>query len=207
MKTIIFTLLCFVCSNICAQAVATDLQNKLANLQNMSADFTQVVSEESGQVLQKTAGKMLLQRPNKFKWQTTSAPAQLIITNGKMLWIYDVELKQVTIKNFAASIKQTPLWFLLNSPKNLLKDFTVSKIKNNTTTINWYRLEPKNKGSNSISILVGFLKNNLQRVMFVNQLGQKTMLLFTNIIVNKKVAENFNFIIPADVDVIDETKI
>lgn len=190
---------------LCAQPASVDLQNKLFGLQNMSADFQQTVVEADGTVLQKTSGKMALARPNKFSWQTTSGIEQLIITNGERLWIYDPQLKQVTIRSLTASINQTPLLLIMNSSGNLNKNFIIEKIKS-TDGKDWFRLKSKNKNDVFTSITVVFSGVEIQQLFFVNQLGQKTNLIFTNIKINQKNIINFNFLIPKDVDVIDELK-
>ena len=40
----------------------------------------------------------------------------------------------------------------------------------------------------------------------MNQLGQKTNLLFSNIIINQPNIADFDFVIPSGVDIIDELK-
>jgi outer membrane lipoprotein carrier protein len=200
-KLLIFTLSFLIIGNLCAQPAVQTLQNKLVGLQNMSADFQQIVAEKDGTVLQKTSGKMALERPNKFRWETTSEPKQLIITDGKKLWIYDPGLKQVTIRGLTAGISQTPLLLLINSPGDLAKNFIISKMNRPG---DWFQLKPKDKTNMFTSIVVGFDNNNLKQINFVNQLGQKTNLLFSNIIVNQPNIANFNFVIPKDIDVINE---
>lgn len=199
MRKIIFILFCLIIGDLCAQPASFDLQNKLVNLQNMSADFQQIVVAQDGTILQKTSGKIALMRPNKFRWEITSEPKQLIITDGEKLWIYDRQLKQVTIRNLTASINQTPLFLLINSPQNLSKNFTITK-----NLADQFHLKSKNKNSMFTSIIVGFANNKIKQISFANQLGQKTNLIFSNIIINQPNAADFHFVIPKNVDVINE---
>jgi len=200
-RLLVFILSFLIIGNLCAQPASLVLQNKLANLQNMSADFQQIVVAQDGTMLQKTSGKMTLARPNKFRWEVTSEPKQLIVTDGKKLWVYDPGLKQVTMRSLTASINQTPLFLLINSPQNLAKNFKVTK-----NLADQFCLEPKNKNNMFASIVVGFDDNNIKQISFVNQLGQKTNLMFSNIIINQPNVTDFDFVIPPNVDVIDELK-
>ena len=58
----------------------------------------QYVLDASGSRLQETHGHMVLAQPNQFWWQTADPFAQLLVSNGKRLWIYDEDLEQVTVQ-------------------------------------------------------------------------------------------------------------
>jgi len=204
-KIIVFIFGCIVVSNLYAQSAAQDLQAKLTNLHNMSADFAQVVTTEDGTVLQQATGKMDLARPNKFRWETTSGIKQLIVTDGKTLWIYDPDLKQVTIRTLQAGIKQTPILLLINPQINLQEKFIISKPDVNQSG-DWFELIPKDKNDMFTSIVIGFYGNKIKEIRFSNQLNQRTVLSFSNIIINKKILTAFSFTIPNGVDVINESQ-
>ena len=204
-KIIVFIFGCIVVSNLYAQSAAQDLQAKLTNLHNMSADFAQVVTTEDGTVLQQATGKMDLARPNKFRWETTSGIKQLIVTDGKTLWIYDPDLKQVTIRTLQAGIKQTPILLLVNPQINLQEKFIISKPDVNQSG-DWFELIPKDKNDMFTSIVIGFYGNKIKEIRFSNQLNQRTVLSFSNIIINKKILTAFSFTIPNGVDVINESQ-
>jgi len=205
LKIIIFIISCIVITNLYAQSAAQNLQVKLANLHNMSADFAQVVTTEDGTVLQQVTGKMVLARPNKFRWETTSGIKQLIVTDGKTLWIYDPDLKQVTIRTLQTSIKQTPMLLLINPQINLQEKFIISKPDVNQSG-DWFELIPKDKNDMFTSIVIGFYGNKIKEIRFSNQLNQRTVLSFSNIIINKKILTAFSFTIPNGVDVINESQ-
>jgi outer membrane lipoprotein carrier protein len=204
-KIIIFIISCIVITNSYAQSVVQDLQAKLVNLHNMSADFAQVVTTEDGTVLQQATGKMDLARPNKFRWETTSGIKQLIVTDGKTLWIYDPDLKQVTIRTLQTSIKQTPMLLLINPQINLQEKFIISKPDVNQLG-DWFKLTPKDKNDIFTSIVIGFDNNKIKQIKFSNQLNQQTAISFSNVTTNKKSLTAFGFTIPEGVDVINESQ-
>ena len=96
---------------LCGQSVfaATPselLQAKLNALRTMSADFTQVVKAKRREVSH-SSGTMALSRPGRFRWQTKAPMEQLVVADGKQLWIYDVDLEQVSVKKQEKSVGGT----------------------------------------------------------------------------------------------------
>jgi len=207
MKKIIFTIaLIFLCiSNVYAQTAAHELQNKLANLHSMIADFTQTITTEDGVVLQKTFGNIAMQRPGKFRWETTTGIKQLIVTDGTKLWIYDPELKQVTIRRLGSTVGQTPILLLTGSHVDLQNHFAINKVSKDQPG-DWFQLMPKNKNNAFASVVIGFENNKIIALNFTNKLEQKTVILFSKVLLNQENLPNFSFTIPQGVDVIDEAK-
>lgn len=205
MKKIIVTLIFLLTSNVYAQSAAQMLQQQLSGFQNMTAGFTQTVITEENTILQKTSGNMALDRPGKFRWETATGIKQLIVTDGVKLWIYDPELKQVTIRQLGSSVGQTPILLLTKSHFDLQKHFVISKISRDQPG-DWFQLIPKNKDDSFVSVVIGFENGKIIGIGFTNQLQQKTDVWFSNVKINSANLPNFNFTIPAGVDIVDERK-
>ena len=60
------------------------------------ASFIQVVLDENLLALEETSGLLWIARPGRFRWDYESVHAQTIVADGEVLWLYDVELEQVT---------------------------------------------------------------------------------------------------------------
>jgi outer membrane lipoprotein carrier protein len=75
---------------------ASDLKEKLSSVNVFSATFAQTVYDSKGKELQKASGSLLVQRPNRFNWHTTSPDESLIVADGKDVWVYDPFVEQVT---------------------------------------------------------------------------------------------------------------
>src|SRR3990167_5239597 len=82
------------------------LQKKLNTLQSMRANFTQVIYVKQREISH-SDGNMALQRPGHFRWQTKNPMAQIIVADGKKIWIYDVDLEQVTVKDQNKNLGET----------------------------------------------------------------------------------------------------
>ena len=72
------------------------LQAFLDGVQTLTADFKQELWTADQRPLQTDTGSLSMKRPNRFRW-TYEEPAELtIVADGERLWIYDVELAQVS---------------------------------------------------------------------------------------------------------------
>jgi outer membrane lipoprotein carrier protein len=196
----------FFYSNADANSATTQLTELLSAIQTLQADFNQTISSpQSKQTIQQSFGHVMLQQPGKFRWEVKKPVAQLIVTNGKRLWIYDPDLEQVTTRSLAKEIGDTPAFLLSHSRVALQKNFHVQAIKN-AASLQWFLLMPKNRNTLFAFIKIGFLKNHIREMDLQDRLGHNTVIEFYNVILNHVVDPSlFNFKFPRHVDVIDET--
>ena len=82
-------------------AVLKQLTEFTETLKSFSADFTQVVYDADSNPVQQSPGDVLLKRPGRFIWNYTSPSPQKIIADGDSVWLYDIELEQVTVSPLA----------------------------------------------------------------------------------------------------------
>jgi outer membrane lipoprotein carrier protein len=190
-----------------AQSTADELQAKLSNFNNVTANFNQVVKNSAGVILQKSSGVMALQRPGKFRWDTKKPLRQLIITDGGKVWIYEPDLQQVTIRKLDKSVGQTPVLLLTSPDIYLQQNFIISKLPKKQATES-FQLMPKNKNETFDKIILTFKNNIIFQMILSNQLGQYTILNFSNVSRSSKLKSKlFKFTIPKGIDVIDNTKV
>ncbi|WP_150463564.1 outer membrane lipoprotein chaperone LolA [Francisella sp. XLW-1] len=181
-----------------------DLINKIKNIHSMTASFDQKLingGRASDNISSK--GHMSLKKPKFFRWITTSPNTQEIISNGSKLWIYDGDLEQVIIKKVSNNIAQFPYLILLSkNTNNINKLFTVKELDKNT-----YLLKPKNDQMID-SIQIKFSNNeNLEYLAISTSLNQFTKISFSDVKTDIDIDNTkFDFDIPKDTDVIDETK-
>ena len=119
------------------------------------------------------------------------------------LWIYDVELGQVTVSPLDQLISATPA-MLLSGDQVVRDGFEVTE--NFTTNgINWVRLAPKLEGADFSTVFVGFREGVLARLELLDGLDQVTEIQFEEVEHNPMILGNtFNFIPPEGVDVIGQ---
>ncbi len=190
-----------------AQTASDTLNQLLKNIHSMQANFSQTVIDNSGKPLQTSRGKMALQRPNQFRWETLSPRKQLIVANGSRLWIYDPDLEQVVVRGLSSQAGQTPALLLSNANPALDVDYRVKEDSSIAEGLHWFALTPKDKSSMISLIRMGFSGNQIQEMELKDHLGHVTEIHFQNIKTNSAISSGiFRFTPPKNVDVIDETK-
>ncbi|MBT8119450.1 MAG: outer membrane lipoprotein chaperone LolA [Gammaproteobacteria bacterium] len=176
------------------------LEDFLANTRTLEATFQQTLRTHEGEVLQQTEGEFYLNRPGRFRWNYRSPYEQVIVSDGERVWIYDVELQQVTVQKQSASLPATPM-ALLEDSSTLHNDFEVTPLDENQGV---YRLKlmSRSKESDFGEIVVGLDASGLRFMQLHDQFEQVTDIVFSNIHTNKKLSQEiFEFIPPEGVDV------
>ncbi len=191
-------------------AFAADDTSRLAEMldkvNSMQADFEQnMLTKSASGVNQPTIGKMYLERPGKFRWETSSPMKQLIIADGKYSWIYDKDLEQVTKNKIDYHQAGNPAMLLSGSITALQNVFNVAVLSesNNANDI-WFQLKPKAKNNMYHWIKLYFVANEISEMLMSDNLGQQSRIQFHNVKLNQNLpASLFTFKPPKNVDVIE----
>ena len=181
------------------------LQAFLKNLESLEVSFVQILMNENGEQLEKTEGILYLKPPEKFFWHYQNPYSQKIISNGSILWIFDEDLEQVTVKNIDNRIDETPAGIILGN-KSVQEHF----VQVNMGVIdgyNWMELTPKNLEAQYKNIKMGFDGEKLGMMIITYNLEQTTRIDFANFKKNISLSPHiFNFEIPNNVDIFDQRK-
>ncbi|MBA2655487.1 MAG: outer membrane lipoprotein chaperone LolA [Tatlockia sp.] len=198
---ILFISLIFAGSAFC-QSAGEDLQAKLNAMRTLTANFKQVVKSKNREI-SKSSGTMALERPGRFRWQTKEPMAQLVVADGKKLWVYDVDLEQVTVKKQEEGMGGTAALFLSSYDNTVARDFEVSL--ENTGTNQSYDLHAKSDKANFQRLKLIFNNNILMGLELFDQLGQHTIVDLLKVKTNPKVeAALFQFKPPKGTDVVQQ---
>jgi len=176
------------------------LEKFLSKTRTLQADFNQTLRTHDGEVLQQSEGEFYLNRPGKFRWNYSAPYEQIIVSDGERIWIYDVDLQQVTVQKQDAGLPTTPMALLEDSFK-LHQSFHVSPLDEHEGV---YRLKlvSKTKESDFGEIVVGLDDKGLRFMQLHDQFEQVTDIVFSDINTNTKLADDiFEFIPPEGVDV------
>jgi len=109
--------------------VVARIESNYKNIAAFKGSFKQKATLKTLNRVQESLGKLFYKKPNKFKWQYTNPTEQEITSDGKTLWIYLPENKQVYIYELAdnqgiGNEGQIPGNFL-NNLGDLGRDFNV----------------------------------------------------------------------------------
>jgi outer membrane lipoprotein carrier protein len=175
----------------------------LDEVQTLTADFEQEIRSADGALVQTASGTVALSRPNRFRWVYDQPFEQRIIADGKYLWIYDVELEQVTRAPIDDTVASTPA-MLLSGDKAVREGFTVVE-SFERDSLSWVRLEPNLPGTDFQSVLIAFEGLSPRRLELEDTLNQVTTIQFSNVELNPKLRDRlFEFKPPRGVDVIGQ---
>ena len=176
------------------------LEKFLAKTQTLEANFQQTLRTREGEVLQQTEGKFYLNRPGKFRWNYKTPYEQVIVSDGERIWIYDVDLEQVTVQKQSAGLPSSPIALLQDSSK-LHQSFSVSPLDEHDGVYR-LKLESKTRESDFTEIIVGVDVKGLRFMQLHDQFEQVTDIVFSEITTNANLAkEIFEFKAPEGVDV------
>ena len=188
-----------------AQQGIDDLKRFINEISAYSAEFEQVVLDENLRQVDGAGGSLTILRPGRFRWDYYPPTEQQIIGDGEKVWIYDLELKQVIVRDQKVSLGQTPA-ILLAGGKIDLDAYTLED-RGQQGKVHWVKIVPQADNSGFDDIQVGFIESALSVMVLVDGLGQTTRINFNNGVENPPLAdEQFDFTPPDDVDVIDETQ-
>lgn len=187
-----------------AQAGAVDqLHQFLSSTRTLKADFSQVVVAKSGRKPQQSSGVVAISRPGKLRWDIQQPYPQLVVGDGEKIWIYDAELKQVTVRKAGQAISGSPAALLAGS-NELEKNFTLAE-GGEADGMNWVEATAKVDESGFEKIRLGFVGADLKAMELFDNFGQTTHIRFSKLERNPQLpAATFKFVPPAGVDVVGE---
>ena len=183
-----------------AQSAEKRLNNALGSLDNLTADFKQTVLDDDKNIVQQSSGKVAIQRPGKFSWIYTTPYEQQIIADGKELWVYDVDLDQVTVKPMASGLASAPIMILMRK-NEIAAEFKISEV-GQRKFLYWVELEPKSQDMDYTNVYIGIEDDVVKAMELRDKFGQSTQIVFDNlrldVVHNPK---TFKFVPPPGVDV------
>lgn len=176
------------------------------------ASFTQVVTgpARDGQAARSktSTGTFEFLRPNRFRFVYQKPFEQLIVADGQNLWLHDLDLNQVTVRNLSQVLSGTPAAVISAAPdlKALQADFKLSALPA-ADGLQWVQAEPKAREGQVQRIQVGFRitprGSELAALDILDSFGQRSRMSFASFEANPPLAAaSFQFKPPAGADVI-----
>ena len=180
------------------------LKHFLEEVRTFEARFGQEVLDETMQSLDGGRGRVWIKRPGLFRWNYDPPDAQEIVGDGDLVWVYDVELEQVTVRNQREALGTTPA-LLLSGGEDMEQNYTIIDI-GTQGRFDWVNLIPVDEESSFTEVRIGFEDNRLRLMELIDTLGQRTRMSFVDLKENGPIDDRvFEFLPPVGVDVIDDT--
>ena len=164
------------------------------------ANFTQTVTSPDGAKKRTSSGSFEFSRPNRFRFAYNKPFEQLIVSDGAKVWLHDIDLNQVSVRQLDQALGGTPAALLAGG--TLEKDFELLA-QPAKDGLDWVQATPRNKDGSVSELRVGFRGKELAALEIVDAFGQRSQLVFSAVQQGLAVpAERFRFVPPAGVDVI-----
>ena len=185
-----------------AQAGAIDaLKQFNSDADGISGNFTQTVRARNKN--QTASGTFQILRPGLFRWEYTKPYKQTIVGDGKTIWLYDIDLKQVTKSDQSQAIGDSPASIL--SDKNALDSSYSLKEDGSGDGIDYVLATPKKNNAGYQFIRIGFKGDTLAAMELKDGFGNQTSIKFSNVNTHPNLSRgNFKFVPPKGVDVLSQ---
>ena len=187
----------------CAQASALErFQAYVRTTTAARADFVQKVYDQDRRLVQESSGSFSFLRPGLFRWSYAKPSPQLIVGDGQRVWIYDEELKQVTVQRLAKAMGATPAALLAGA--DIDQAFTLAEA-GESSGLEWLEARPREREAGFERIRLGLGVGGVEAMELIDHFGRTTTLRFSNVQRNPALDPSaFRFTPPKDADVLGE---
>ena len=188
------------------------LESFIKTVKSGRASFVQTATSpaKAGQVarVKTSSGTFEFIRPNRFRFLYQKPFEQSIVADGQTVWLFDVDLNQVTARKQAQVMGSTPIALIASAPdlRALQAEFLIAEITSTDKSsegLQWVLATPRSKDNALRSVRIGFKGNALAVLEMEDSFGQQSVLRFSGFEVNAGVdSALFAFKPPAGADVI-----
>lgn len=170
----------------------------LKDLKGLKAGFEQSVMDQNKQI-HRLRGMFYIKRPDRFRWDYMEPERQQIIADGRQIWLYDIDLEQVSVQSQKKALNGTPAMLLMGD-EPVENSFEVRDI-GDWQGLGWVELIPRDEESQFERIRLAFRDNELSRMEMDDKFGQRTQFQFYDLRQNPAFKNDFfRFTPPEDID-------
>lgn len=193
-----------------AADLARDLQRRYERVRDFSADFEHVYE---GGVLGKKVierGTLLVKTPGKFRWTYTSPEKKEFVSDGRTLYSYVPEDRQVMVSQVSPADEASSPALFLAGKGNILRDFraTFAALPGLAPTEAALRLLPAKpqRDYDWIVVVVDRASLQIRKLVTADAQGGTSTFVFTRLRENLGLPDkDFAFKVPRGVDVITDS--
>lgn len=184
------------------QSSDDQLRTFLAGMDQISAEFRQVLFDVEGNSVRESHGRFFVSRPGRFRWEYED-PMQLVVCDGEKLWMFDQDLEQVTVRSVGETLGGTPA-MLLSGTGDLDENFDIRQTYDEDG-MSWVEMTPRRESPEFTALRVGLREGQIAVMEVRDSLEQVTRIEFMGLELGADLDDAlFRFEPPAGVDVIGE---
>jgi outer membrane lipoprotein carrier protein len=179
------------------------LENFAEGLDTFYATFEQQIIDSDGEIEDANSGELWLSRPSLFRWDYGGDFPELIVADGQRVWIYDISLEQITVKDQSSLANDSPLT-LLTDLSRLEKQFEVRDL-GVREGVAYVELRSVMEDAEFDRVLLGIRERELELIAMEDAFGLRTEIRLTSSQRNPELAAAlFVFEPPEGVDVVGD---
>ena len=188
-------------ANLANAGARDELDAFAKGLKGLDGQFSQQVFDVRGKRKESSTGRVAVSAPRLFRWEYVKPYPQLIVADGKTVWVFDPDLNQVSKRAQGVEEANSPLAILLE-PDKLDRDFIV-KEAGTRDGVEWLEIAPRGADAGFKTARLGFADGQLSQLDYVDALGQRTAIAFSGWKRNPAFAKGtFSYVPGKGVDVI-----
>ena len=172
-----------------ASEVVAKLQRKYDSIASIKAGFTQEVTSK-GMGATKSKGNVWLKKPGKMRWEYQEPAKDIIVSDGKTIWLYQPDLNQA-IKSPASSGASSMATDFLSGIGNIEKEFIVilsaAEGQYHVLTLTPKSEQPSLK---KLVLEVGKYSYLVEKTVITDHFGNQTSVSFTGITLNSPIKDS-----------------
>lgn len=174
-----------------------------------SARFFQTSTLKAMDITETASGTMLVKRPGMMRWVYEKPDKQVIVTDGKQLWIHRPADNQVTVGSAPSFFGDGKGASFLSNIQSVRKTFNVTLEKMNASQEYVLKLVPMDKSYDLSSVLLVVSNDtfNIVEVVTYNSYEDETRIELNNIQIEQNIDDaQFKFAIPQGAEVVKMDK-
>lgn len=190
-----------ICSTTAFADAKSELQQRLSQINSLSSQFQQRVSDAEGKVVQQGEGTLQIKHPNLFKMEISSPQESEMVSDGKTLWYYDPFVEQATANWVSEAVNNTPFVLLTSDVQHHWASYQVTQKQDVFT------LTPVDKKSNIKQFTIRINDNGLlNSFSTIEKDGQANLYILRNINTSVLPDSTFKFTLPKGAELDDQRK-
>ena len=180
-----------------------ELQNFVNQSVSGQASFVQRVYDSTGALVQESSGDLRFSRPGKFKWHYFEPYEQVLVGDGDFLWVYDLDLMQVTRVSLDQALGSSPAALLYGS-EDIDSYFGLEALSSDGSLLR-VRVIPYEESGLFERIEIGLTASIVRNMTLYDYFGQKTVIEFGQFSIPSNFNDDeFEFEVPDNVNLVTQ---
>ncbi|HCC55632.1 MAG TPA: outer membrane lipoprotein carrier protein LolA [Desulfobulbaceae bacterium] len=195
------------CATLTPLELAQKLQARYEETKTMAADFKQSTSVPMSSRKRLGAGKVVISKPGRIRWDYQTPDRQVLISDGKKVSMYVASSAQMVVQPVSQYINSDVTYAFFAGTGNIVRDFKVlPSERQEISGLKAIKLVPKTAHP-QVDYLHIWIDENfmMRRLEIVDLFGSITNLVFENVRRNEPISQDiFVFTPPLGTEIIEQ---